>query len=226
GVGGPGRQGDDDVGGEGGEQAVVDGLVGEDAVAGHQADDGETADGHGRQGALHGAALPQQPAEDGHHKPADEQVVRDRQRLDDVVGREGGGDHGEAHEEDEGAVALDLVVPLVPGPHDAAQPRPDVVVGDGGAGDERAGGGRHHGGEGGGQDEAAHAHGQLVLDDGGEGVVGAGEVRVEDLGRGADHRAGDGVGEAVGAGDGAAVPGGAVAAGGEHALPDVLADQH
>src|SRR5690242_11885232 len=51
-VGGAGGEGDGDVGGEGGEEAVVDGLVGEDAVGRHEADHGEAADGDGGEGAL------------------------------------------------------------------------------------------------------------------------------------------------------------------------------
>src|SRR5690606_18416605 len=226
-VGGRGRQGDDDVDGEGGQQAVEDRLVGEDAERRHQDDDGEPADGDGGEGALGGAAPPQQSAEDRHQQPADEQVVGDGQGLHDVVQRDRGEDHGDAHEQDEQAVAADLVVVVaLRCAGEAAQPGPDVVVGDGRAGDERAGGRGHHRGEGGGQHQPAHPEGEFVLDGGGEGVVGAGQVGVEHLGRGADDGAGEGVGEAVGARDGASPAGGAVAAGGEHALPDVLADEH
>src|SRR5690606_21784013 len=171
-VGGRGRQGDDDVAGEGGQQAGEDRLVGEDAVRRHQDDDGEPADGDGGEGALGGAAPPQQSAEDRHQQPADEQVVGDGQGLHDVVQRDRGEDHGDAHEQDEQAVAADLVVVVaLRGAGEAAQPGPDVVVGDGRAGDERAGGRGHHRGEGGGQHQPAHPEGEFVLDDGGEGVV-------------------------------------------------------
>ncbi len=67
--------------------------------------------------------------------------------------------------------------------------------------------------------------GRAALDHGGEGVVDVLQVGQQDLGGHPDQRAGQAVEHAVDAGGGAGDLGHGLAAGGEHPLPDVLADQ-
>ena len=109
-------------------------------------------------------------------------------------------------------------------------PRPrqarQQVLGDGGGRRQQAGaGGGHQRRQGGGDDQAADAVRQAVLDHAGEGVVDVLQVRQQDLGGHPDQRPGHAVEHAVDTGGGAGDLGHGLAAGGEHPLPDVLADE-
>ena len=105
------QQAGDDVDEEAGAQPVVDRLVGKHVAHdehGAEGDDG--AHPHRPQRTGPGCALPEESAEDRHQQTADQDVVSDGQRRDDIVEQRGDHDDHDAQHHDVQAVGVHVAL--------------------------------------------------------------------------------------------------------------------
>ncbi len=183
------------------------------------------ADGHRRKRPGVVAAPPNEPAKDRHQQTADKDVVGNGQRVDDVLQHACDDHHQDPESRHVEPIVPDVVVLATRLDVALEQPRNDVLAEHRRGGDQRAAGRGHHRGERRREHQAGQHRRQLHLDELGERVVAGLQRRQQNLGRHPDHRAGHRVQQAVHARSGAGPARHPRAAGGEHPLPDVLADQ-